>query len=79
MQKKRVLQLPPPRTTAARAEHDSGVIASGDGAGPTEQEAKAAGWGGVVYAPATQARPRAQLHLAAGPVSCKPGEPDYQI
>eukprot|EP00966_Prymnesium_polylepis_P206986 4794926-Prymnesium_polylepis.1 len=50
------------------------IIASGDGAGPTTTE-KAAGWGGVLYAPEGVQRSAPSVDLKAGPIVCEPGQP----
>ena len=53
------------------------IIASGDGAGPSETE-KGAGAGGVLLLPARNGRPHRQVHLIATPVVCTPGAPGYR-
>ena len=63
--------VPPPPEQGA-------IIASGDGAGPVGGcKRKAAGWGGVIYKPASQQRAEAELHLLAGPVATAPEHPEY--
>ena len=63
--------IPPPTA-------DSTVIASGDGAGPVQGEKrKAAGWGGIVVAPAHPQRGAAQAYLLAGPVATDQSHPLY--
>ena len=57
---------------------DDAIIASGDGAGGSEKEKNAAGWGGVVYAPATPERPVPRVHLMAGPVTTNVAAPEYE-
>ena len=54
------------------------VTASGDGAGETPQERKAAGWGGVVHAACTARRAEPTIDLHAAPVVVVPGEPGYR-
>ena len=53
------------------------IIASGDGAGSTKTE-KAAGWGGVLYAPEGVQRSAPSVDLKAGPIVCEPGQPGYR-
>ena len=61
--------IPPPTASST-------VVASGDGAGPVQGEKrKAAGWGGIVVAPAHPQRGAAQAYLLAGPVATDQGHP----
>ena len=63
--------IPPPTASST-------VVASGDGAGPVQGEKrKAAGWGGIVVAPAHPQRGAAQAYLLAGPVATDQGHPLY--
>ena len=50
----------------------------GDGAGESEKEKNAAGWGGGVYAPATPGRPVPRVRLMAGPVTTNAAAPEYE-
>ena len=73
---------PRPRHTrhearSASTESGAAIIASGDGAGPTKTE-KAAGWGGVLYAPEGVQRSAPSVDLKAGPIVCEPGQPGYR-
>ena len=54
------------------------VIASGDGAGETPKERKAAGWGGIVHAACTARRAEPTIDLYAAPVVIVPGEHGYR-
>jgi ribonuclease HI len=57
---------------------EGAIIASGDGAGPVHgKKRKAAGWGGIVMAPAINGRAEPEVKMLAGPVITEEDDERY--